>query len=328
MERSNTNTPNSSRTVAAVSSPKRGILERFWSSRAYRLLSAFFTKFDDDRTMTLASSLSFYTILSLAPLSVVILFAFSRLDPTLLDRFILEARNLVGEGGSGAIEASIESARSQKLSGTVATFVSLLVVLVSASAMFGEIRASLAILLRSPPQPPLTEGFYKKTWAMVRDRLLSIGFALTFVLIMAVSLVISAVLSATAQELGFARIEMPLSFLLYSTIFTLLLMYGAKKGLPFRDAVRGGVLTGALFIIGKTLIGLYIGNSTVASSYGAAGSVVALLVWVYYAVIIVFSGAHVAWLLSKKHYLRYEQQPAVTISPLRRPQRKPKYDKA
>ncbi len=288
----------------------RGKLERFWHSRAYQLLNAFLAKFDDDRTMTLASSLSFYTILSLAPLSVVILFAFSRLDPSLLDRFVIEARSLVGSGGSAAIEASIESARAQKTSGIIATIISFLVVLISASAMFGEIRASLAILLRSPPQPAITEGFYKKTWSIVRDRLLSIGFALTFVLIMAVSLVISAVLSATAQELGFASIETPLSFLLYSCLFTLVLMYGTKKGLPFKDAIRGGAFTGGLFIAGKTLIGLYIGNSSVASSYGAAGSVVALLVWIYYAVIIVFSGAHIAWLLSNKNYRRYGPGPA------------------
>lgn len=296
--------------------PSRGKFARIWESRGYKLFDAFLAKFDDDRTMTLASSLSFYTILSLAPLSVVILFAFSKLDPSLLDRFLLEAKNLVGGSGSGAIEAAIESAKSQKMTGTLATVVSLLVVLVSASAMFAEIRASLAIVLRSPPQPPLTEGFAKKTWGVIRDRLLSIGFALTFVLIMAVSLVISAVLSATAQELGFARIEMPLSFLLYTGIFTLLLMYGAKKGLKFKDAVRGGAVTGALFLLGKALIGLYIGNSSVANSYGAAGSVVALLVWIYYAVLIVFSGAHIAWLLAGKHYLRYQNQTA-TVSQIK-----------
>lgn len=293
----------------------RGKITRLKNSHAARLFSAFLSKFEDDRTMTLASSLSFYTILSLAPLSVVILFAFSKLDPSLLDRFLLETKSLVGASGSGAVEAAINSARNQKTAGALATFVSLLVVLISSSAMFGEIRASLAIVLRSPPQPPLTEGFAKQTWALISDRLLSIGFALTFVLIMAISLVISAVLSATAQELGFARIEMPISFLIYSGIFTLVFMYGTKKGLKFKAAIRGGAVTGALFLIGKTLIGLYIGNSTIANSYGAAGSVVALLVWVYYAVLIVFSGAHIAWLLSSKHYLRYGKESA-TVSRL------------
>lgn len=300
---------------AAPKKAARGNFARFWSN-AYELLNAFVKKFDDDRTMTLASSLSFYTVLSLAPLSVVILFAFSRLDPSLLDRLVLEARNLVGVGGSGAIEAAIESARRQKITGTFATLVSLLVVLVSASAMFADIRISLAIVLRSPPAPVVNHTWAHSALAVVGDRLLSIGFALTFVLVMAISLVISAVLSATAQEYGFARIEMPLSFLLYSCIFTLLLMYGTKKGLHFRDAVRGGALTGALFIVGKALIGLYIGNSSVANSYGAAGSVVALLVWIYYAVIIVFSGAHVAWLLASSHYKRYGREGA-TVSQLR-----------
>lgn len=300
--------------------PDSGTRERGKFARtlrnAYELASAFAKKFDDDRTMTLASSLSFYTVLSLAPLSVVILFAFSKLDPSLLDRMILEARGLVGPGGSEAIEAAIDSARRQRLAGPLATIVSLLVVLVSASAMFADIRASLAIVLRSPPAPVAHHSWAHSAWAVVSDRLLSIGFALTFVLVMAISLVISAVLSATAQELGFASIEMPASFLIYSGIFTLLLMYGAKRGLRLRDALRGGMLTGALFLVGKALIGLYIGNSSVASSYGAAGSVVALLVWIYYAVIIVFSGAHVAWLLTSSHYKRYGREGA-TVSRLR-----------
>lgn len=283
---------------------------------AYLLFCAFLQKFQDDRTATLASSLSFYTVLSLAPLSVVILFAFSRLDPSLLDRLLIEARNLVGPGGSEAIELAIDSARRQRLTGTFATLVSLVVVLVSASAMFADIRASLSVVLRSPPAMAAHHNWARSVWAILSDRLLSIGFALTFVLVMAISLVISAVLAATAQELGFSSVEVPASFLIYSAIFTLLLMYGTKRGLHFRDAIRGGTLTGALFIAGKALIGLYIGNSSVANAYGAAGSVVALLVWIYYAVLIVFSGAHVAWLLASDHFKRYGRDTA-SVTPLR-----------
>ena len=285
--------------------------------RAGKFFDAFGQKFDDDGTLTLAASLSFYTILSMAPLSVVVLFTFSRLDPSLLARFVAEMRNLVGNAGGSAIESAIESARLKPVTGGLASAVSLLVVLVSASAMFGEIRASLAILLRSAPATAGQESLLRKSWSVVRDRLLSMGFALTFVLIMAMSLVISAFLSAAAQSAGFLRVELPLSFAIYSAIFTLLLMYGAKHGLKFRDALRGGGVTGVLFIAGKFLIGLYIGNSTIANSYGAAGSIVALLAWIYYAVIIIFSGAHVAWLLAERRYETYGQKSADNLSVFR-----------
>ncbi|MGZ3706649.1 MAG: YihY/virulence factor BrkB family protein, partial [Bdellovibrionota bacterium] len=260
-------------------------------------------------------------VLSLAPLSVVMLFTFSRLDPDLLSHFVDEMQSLVGDAGGAAIGNAINSARSRPITGGLASLVSLLVMLVSASAMFAETRASLAILLRSPPDKRPRAGILRETWGVIRDRLLSMGFALTTLLIMAISLLISAFLSAAAQRAGFLRIEMPVSFMLYAALFTLLLMYGAKPGLKFRDSLRGGALTSALFLIGKSLIGLYIGRSSVANAYGAAGSVVALLVWIYYAVIIVFSGAHVAWLLAGRRYRSYGHKKPHRVTPLAPPKR-------
>jgi membrane protein len=89
-----------------------------------------------------------------------------------------------------------------------------------------------------------------------------------------------------------------------------------RKGLEFQDAARGGCVTGVLFILGKVLIGLYLGSSSIASSYGVAGSVVALLAWIYYAVLIVFSGAEIAWLLARRRK-RLERRP-VPVHRLRR----------
>jgi membrane protein len=278
------------------------------NANARTFFSAFVQKFNVDRTLSLAASLSFYAILSLAPLSVVVLFAFSRLAPPLLDRLAGELNNLMGDAGASAIQNAIDSARQKPITGGLASLASLLVVLISASAMFGEVRSSLAIIFRAPLSSSKDTTFFRETWDLVRDRLLSMGFALTFVLIMAISLVLSAVISATAQRVGYLGVELPVSFVLYTSIFTLLFMYGAQTGLPFRDAFRGGALTGALFLLGKSLIGLYIGHSSISSSYGAAGSMVALLAWIYYAVIIVFSGAHVAWLLSQGRFRNFSAE--------------------
>jgi membrane protein len=263
-------------------------------------------KFQKDRTTTLAASLAFYTVLSLAPLSVVMLFAFSRVDQSLIDRFATETANLIGEGGGSAILAAIESAKAKPITGSIASIASFLVVLISSGAMFAEIRDSLAVIFETPARPALQSTFLKRSWGLIRSRLLSAGFALTFVLVMAVSLVLSALLTAVAERLHFVAADLIVSFLLYSAIFTALFMYGTSKGLLLRDALRGGAATSALFIAGKILIGFYIGNSTVANSYGAAGSLVALLVWIYWATLIVFSGAQMAWLLSDRRARRQE----------------------
>lgn len=268
--------------------------------RIKKFAVAFAEKFSGDRTTTLSASLAFYTILSLAPLSVLILFAFSRLDEQLVDRFIQETNALVGYSGGSAIELAIRSAQGKPISGSIASLVSLVVILVSAGATFGELRDSLAIVLRSGEKKQESSNFFQTSWQLVRERLLSSGLALTFVLILAISLVLSAFFSAAAESVGLLYVEMPISFTLYSVIFSLLLMYGTHNGLKFRDAVKGGMITSFLFMAGKVLIGLYIGNNSVAGSYGAAGSVVALLLWIFYASLIVLAGAQVAWLLSSR----------------------------
>lgn len=295
--------------------PDRGKISRFrlWREKVVEFVTALVEKFSADRTMTLAASLAFYTILSLAPLSVLILFAFSQLDGALVDRFIREANGLVGYSGGSAIELAIRSARDRPLAGGLASLVSLTVILVSAGAMFGELRESLAIILRSGAPPAKDESFVTATWQLIRAKLLSIGFALTFVLILAISLVISAFLSAIAESLGLLYVELPISFTIYAGIFSLLLMYGTYRGLGWRDASRGGMITAALFILGKVGIGLYIGNGSVASAYGAAGSVVVLLIWIFYASLIVFTGAQAAWLLSSRN--KATARPSLVLSP-------------
>lgn len=280
----------------------------YWKDELETFFPAFGEKFVHDRTTTLAASLAFYTVLSLAPLSVVILFAFSQLDRSLIERFANETARLVGTSGGSAVLAAIESARARPMAGGLASFISFLVVLVSAGAMFAEVRDSLSVVFEHADPKTGPTSFLGKSWGLVRTRLLSAGFALTVVLVMAISLVLSAVLTAAAEKVGLVSLDLLISFSLYGAIFTLLFMFGTKPGLKLRDAARGGMVTSLLFIAGKILIGFYIGNSSIANSYGAAGSMVALLVWIYWATLIIFSGAQIAWLLSQGRYRTYEQQ--------------------
>lgn len=291
--------------VNSTASIKRFWPWEYWRTELETFFPAFGGKFSRDRTTTLAASLAFYTVLSLAPLSVVILFAFSQLDQSLIDRFANETARLVGSSGGSAVLAAIESAKARPATGGLASIVSFLVVLVSSGAMFAEVRDSLSIVFENVEPTEVPSSFLGKSWSLLRTRLLSAGFALTVVLIMAISLVLSAFLTAMAERAGLVSIDLVISLSLYAAIFTLLFMYGTKPGLRFRDAVRGGALTAVLFIAGKILIGFYVGNSSVANSYGAAGSLVALLVWIYWATLIVFSGAQCAWLLAENRYRTY-----------------------
>jgi membrane protein len=257
-------------------------------------------KFQTDRTTTLAASLAFYAVLSIAPLSVLILFGFSQLDEHLVDRFIEQANTVVGYSGGSAIELAIRSAQGRPVSGGLASLVSLALVLFSASAMFSELRESLGIVFRSGHGQPKKTHFFHTTWHLVRDRLLSALFALVFVIGLACFLVISALLSAAAELIGLLHLELGISFALYTAVFSLLFMYGTYRGLRWRPALKGAVFTSVLMILGKTVIGFYIGNSFVAGAYGAAGSVVALLLWIFCAALIMLTGAQAGWLFSTR----------------------------
>jgi len=257
-------------------------------------------KFQADRTTTLAASLAFYALLSLAPLSVLILFSFSQLDDHLVDRFIEQANRIVGYSGGSAIELAVRSAQGRPVSGGFASLVSLALVLFSASAMFSELRESLAIVFRSGRSTARKTHFIHTTWHLARDRMLSAVFALVSVVGLACFLIVSALLSAVADFFGMLRLELLISFGLYTAAFSLLFMYGTQRGLGWRAALKGAIVASALMILGKTVIGFYIGNSFVAGAYGAAGSVVALLLWIFCAALIMLIGAQAGWLLSSR----------------------------
>jgi membrane protein len=166
--------------------------------------------------------------------------------------------------------------------------------------MFSELRESLAIVFRSGRSAARKTHFIHTTWHLARDRLLSAVFALIFVVTLACFLVVSAFLSAAAESIGMLRLELLISFALYSVAFSLLFMYGTQRGLGWLAALKGAIVASALMVLGKTLIGFYIGNSFVAGAYGAAGSVVALLLWIFCAALIMLIGAQAGWLLSSR----------------------------
>lgn len=258
-------------------------------------------RFQKKFTTTWASSLAFYTSLSLAPLLILFLIVTSQLNPQLQQLFINQINLLMGENAATAIVAILESAKSRPDLISFSGFISLATLLFSASLIFGELRAALNLIFENP----VTQdefSFWQTTWFFFKARFFQMGLVLGFLFIIIVSLIVSTFISSTftgATALD-AVVNISASYLIYIFLFSILFHYVPQTCLPWKRSIQGGAITSFLFIIGKELIGIYLGNSAFSSSYGAAGSLVVLLVWVYYSAIIIFVGAHISFMLHEK----------------------------
>jgi membrane protein len=253
----------------------------------------------DDNCLRLAASLAYYTALSLAPLVLLIV----GLVGLVVDRqqvagqLAAQLESLMGPAGRELVHAILTTTTPQ--GGTWATVVGLVTLVIGATAVFGELQATLNLIWEVRPAP--TGGVWAGIWALLKERLFSLTlvFALTFLLL--VSLVVSAALSAAAalvqgpeQALLSRLLELTASLLVLTFVFALLFTYVSDAEIRWRDVWLGGVVTAVLFTLGKTAIGYYLGQASVGSAYGAAGSLVVLLVWVYYSALIFFFGAEFA----------------------------------
>ena len=162
--------------------------------------------------------------------------------------------------------------------------------------MFGELQATLNLIWEVRPAP--TYGVWAGIWAVLRERIFSLALVLALAFLLLVSLVISAALAGAAawfqgpeQALVSRLLELAVSLLVLTLMFALLFTYVPDAEIRWRDVWLGGLITAALFTLGKTAIGYYLGQASVGSAYGAAGSLVVLLVWVYYSALIMFFGA-------------------------------------
>jgi membrane protein len=260
----------------------------------------------EDNCLRLAASLAYYTALSLAPLVLLIV----GIVGLVLDRqqvaSQLEAQleGLMGPAGRELI-TSILTATSPA-GGTWATVVGLATLVIGATAVFGELQTTMNLIWEVQPAP--TSGAWAGIWAWLRERVFSLAivFALAFLLL--VSLVVSASLAGAAallwgpeQTLLSRLLELAVSLAVLTCGFALLFTYVPDAEIRWRDVWLGGLVTAVLFTVGKTAIGYYLGQAGVGSAYGAAGSMVVLLVWVYYSALIVFFGAEFTQAWATQH---------------------------
>lgn len=249
----------------------------------------------EDNATRLSAALAFYTILSIAPLFVIAVaiagavFGHDAATGALTDQL----RGLLGDAGAEVAKTTVEHADEPK-SGTLATIIGVVTLLFGASGVFGELQGALNAIWNVKPKPD------RGIWGKVRDRFLSFGMVLVVGFLLLVSLVITTALTAFGGYLeGLApgapvlmhAANFVLSFLVVTALFALIFKFLPDAEITWRDVWFGAVVTAILFTIGKYGIGLYLGKSAPGTPFGAAGSLVAFVVWVYYSGLIVFFGA-------------------------------------
>ncbi len=241
----------------------------------------------------MGAALAYYTIFSIAPLLVISMGVVGLFFGRAGSAEILDAiGGVAGVHGAQAIRAMVEGAASQPHAGFVATVIGVITLLVGASGVFGQLQESLNVIwdVRRPPDAD---------WLLtIRRRLLSFGMVGVIAFLLLASLIATAALSAAGKfVLGAANgaawqaVNSLVSLVVITGLFGLIFKVLPDARLPWRDALRGGFWTSLLFTAGKYLIGLYLGRTGIASAYGAVGSLVVLLLWVYYSAQTVLLGA-------------------------------------
>ena len=265
-------------------------------------LTSLFDRFQSDHTTTLAASLSYFTALSLAPLVVLFVVISSKLDGQIEIAFLQQMRSLVGPSASQIFEMVIQNAKERPDLTSISGVIGILTLLFSASLIFGELRTALNKIFENEDNvsDPPHATIWQDIFYFLKERFLRVGIVLSFLFIMIVSLMASSFISATFEvdRAIWGTMNAAVSLLFFVGLFSLLFRYLPNSRIKWAQAFKGGFITALLFVIGKELIGIYLGNSSIGSAYGAAGSIIVLLVWVYYSALITFIGAHVSSLLS------------------------------
>ncbi|MFJ5381931.1 YihY/virulence factor BrkB family protein [Cupriavidus sp. CER94] len=270
-----------------------------------RLLRDTVSAWLDDYAPSMGAALAYYTVFSVAPLLLIVI-AIAGLvygDEAARGAVVEQIGGLVGVEGAKAIESMLISL-SSPAKGSLTAVLSTVTLLVGATTVFAELQDALDRIWRVPERKK-PSGI----WELLRARVLSFGMILGIGFLLIVSLVASAALAAIGRywtpmlgegELLGHLLDMSLSFVLVTVVFAMIYKIMPHAAVKWPDVWLGAVVTSVLFTVGKLLIGLYIGKTGVATGYGAAGSLVVVLVWVYYSAQIFLLGAEFTWLYANR----------------------------
>ena len=275
--------------------------------RFYGLVKLSVKSWLDDYASSMGAAIAFYTVFSLAPLLMIVIAiaGFFWGEEAVRGELMRQVGGMVGESGASAIEGVVQSGAQEPEQGIFATVASVVVLIVGATTVFAELQSALDRIWQVPAKEK-SSGIFN----LIRARLLSFGLVLSLAFLLLVSLVVSTVLSAVGGWLGgllpgweliLQILNITVSFGILVLLFAMIYKFMPRAEVAWRDVWTGAVVTALLFEIGKLLIGLYVGKSAVASSYAAAGSLVIVLIWVYYAAQVFLLGAEFTWVYANEH---------------------------
>jgi membrane protein len=260
------------------------------------------TSWFDHNASSLGAALAFYTIFSVAPILIIAVaiagYVFGA--DAAQTEVLSQLRALTGDAGAAAIRELLTSAHYSDKKG-VAAAIGIVTLVVGATSVFGELQNALERVWQTPPQAKTrTQPRSLGWWRFIRGRVLSVGMVLGVGFLLLVSLVASAALAAFGGWLGaflpqleivLPVLDLVVSFSMTVLLFAMIYRYVPRESIPWGDVWIGATVTALLFTIGKSVIGIYLGKSSFNSAYGAAGSLIVLLLWIYYSAQIFLLGA-------------------------------------
>lgn len=270
----------------------------------WEILKETFTEWSEDKASRLAAALAYYTVFSLAPLLIIVIVAVGAVfgQSAVEGQIVSQIEGTVGENGAQLIETMLKSI-SERGSGVLATVIAIVTVLVGATGVFNQLQDALNTIWEVAPKPE------RGLLGMLQDRLISFLMILGMGLLLIATFILSAGLAAiegflgdlvpdffNLLQFGNSAISFGLTVLLFGMIYKVL----PDVQISWRDVWIGATVTAVLFTIGRYLIGLYLTRSSVTSAYGAAGSLIIILLWVYYSAQIILLGAEFTQVYARK----------------------------
>lgn len=260
-----------------------------------RLLQETFQEWQEDKASRIAAALAYYTVFSISPLLVIVIAIAGAFfgQQTAQQQITEQLTQLVGEDGVRPILLALNNMSQPRIRG-IASLISIGVLLLGASGIFAQLQDALNTVWKVKPQPG--QGI----WVFVRKRIASFFMVLALGFLLILSLILSAVVSALSKyrtdflpgsAILWENLDFMVSLGLMTLIFCLMFKYVPDAKIAWKDVVVGSVITALLFLFGKYLLGVYLGKGSLGSAYGAAGSLIVFLAWVYYSAQIILLGA-------------------------------------
>lgn len=282
----------------------------FWKE-IWQLLVAAFNGFIDDKGLKLSASLAYYTVFSIAPLLILIisLVSFFYGEDAMQDKIVPQISDLVGNTAALQIQETIKNLQLSGKTG-IAVIIGIVTLIIGATTVFLEIQDSINMIWRVKAKP-------KKGWVqMLKNRFLSFSLIISLGFLLLASLVVNGIIVAMQNILTrflpdttiyiFDLVNLGVTFVIISSLFGIIFKFLPDVKIPWKSVRIGAFFTSLLFMLGRYIISIYIESAGTASAYGAAGSVIIILLWVYYISAILYFGAEFTFAYAQKSGFKIE----------------------